>query len=142
MIILNTLTSAVSTYTLSPQSITPTHMGDASGLYAFGGDLDDDQPIVAEIVTGMTNWDSSLKKHLDLVYFSLTGSDGDLIVRGKKADYTYPFVVRESGQSRAKPGMGIRENYLAFGYRNPAGGDFQLDRIEVSVAQSKARRVS
>lgn len=141
MIILNTLTAAVSEYSLAPQSITPTHMGDALGLYLLGGELDDDQPIVAEVITGDTQWGSSLKKHLDMVYFAMTGSDGELIVKGKADEYRYSFPVRGSGQSRCKPGMGIRENYLAFGFSNPDGSDFQLDRIEVSVAQSKTRRV-
>jgi hypothetical protein len=37
--------------------------------------------------------------------------------------------------------MGIRENYLAFGYSNTDGADFQLDKIEVLVEPSKARRI-
>ena len=139
MIILNTLNGAVTEYSLSPQSITPTHMGDALGLYAFGGSLDGTAAIQAEVITGDTLWESSLKKHIDMVYFSLTGSDGELIVKGKSAEYRYSFPVRASGQSRCKPGMGIRENYLAFGFASEE--DFQLDRIEVSAAQSKTRRV-
>ena len=46
-----------------------------------------------------------------------------------------------TGQSRSKPGLGIRENYLAFGYSNTDGADFRLDRIEVLVAESTRRRV-
>jgi hypothetical protein len=42
--------------------------------------------------------------------------------------------------SRAKPGRGIRENYLAFGLTKTDGLDFQLDRIEVEVNQSTQRR--
>jgi hypothetical protein len=142
MIILNTLTTAVSEYSLSPQSITPTHMGDANGLYRFGGDLDGDQPIVSEVVTGTTLLDSSLKKRVAMVYFSMKGEGvGELIVRGESEDYRYSFPVRETGQSRCQPGQGIRENYLAFGLTNPDGDNFQLDRIEVEVTQSKTRRV-
>lgn len=143
MIIFNTLTAAVTTYSLQPQSITPTHMGDALGLYLLGGDLDGTQPIIAEVITGDTLWDASLKKHVEMVYFAMTGEgDGELIVKGKTDEYRYSFPVRSTGQSRAKPGKGIRENYLAFGFSNPDGSDFQLDRIEVLVAQSKTRRVS
>ena len=40
-IVCNTLTGAVSEYTRHTfQSVTPTHAGSASGLYAFGGDTD------------------------------------------------------------------------------------------------------
>ena len=142
MIVLNTLTHAVSEYDWTFQSVTPTHAGDATGLYALGGDLDDTQPIVAEVVTGTTLFDSSLKKHTEMVYFSMTGEGaGELIVRGKSNEYRYAFPIRASGQSRQQPGKGIRENYLAFGFSNPDGEHFQLDRIEALIAQSKTRRV-
>lgn len=142
MIIFNTLTTSVSEYSLAPQSITPTHMGDALGLYLLGGDLDDTQPVIGEVITGGTQWGESLKKHVEMVYFAMTGDgDGELIVRGKVVDYRYSFPIRATGQSRAQPGKGIRENYLAFGFSNPDGYYFQLDRIEVLVAQSKTRRV-
>ena len=62
-------------------------------------------------------------------------------VVGEGASYSYPFPVLPAGQSRSVPGKGLRENYLAFGYSNSDGADFQLDRIEVLVAQSKNRRV-
>ena len=142
MIIFNTLTTSVSEYSLAPQSITPTHMGDALGLYLLGGDLDDTQPVIGEVITGGTQWGASLKKHVGMVYFAMTGEGGgELIVQGKSNEYRYSFQVRSSGQSRAQPGKGIRENYLAFGFSNPDGYYFQLDRIEVLVAQSKTRRV-
>ena len=142
MIVFNTLTSAVTEYSLSPQSITPTHMGDALGLYQLGGDLDDTQPIVSEVITGDTLWGESLKKLVGMVYYSITGDGtGECIVRGKSNEYRYSFPIRATGQSRSQPGKGIRENYLAFGFSNPDGSDFQLDRIEVLIAQSTTRRV-
>lgn len=142
MIVLNTLTHAVSEYNWTFQSITPTHAGDAAGLYALGGELDDTQPIVAEVVTGTTLFDSSLKKHTEMVYFSVTGEgSGELIVRGKSDEYRYTFPIRPSGQSRQQPGKGIRENYLAYGFSKPDGEHFRLDRIEALIAQSKTRRV-
>jgi hypothetical protein len=64
-----------------------------------------------------------------------------LLVQGAVAAYAYTFPVRASGESRAKPGRGIRENYLAFGYTNTDGADFRLDRIEVSVIPAETRRV-
>lgn len=142
MIVLNTLTAAVSEYSLSPQSITPTHMGDATGLYAFGGDTDGIAPIVGEAVSGSTLFGSSLKKRAEMVYFSVTGEgDGELVVQGKSDEYRYTFPIRTSGQSRQAPGKGIRENYLAFGFSKPDGAYFRLDRIEAQVTESKTRRV-
>ena len=139
----NTLTGAVSEYTgFGFQSITPTHAGSATGLFALGGDTDDGRPIVATVTTGKQLWGGSLKKMLQMVYFSLKGSGtSTMTVTGENASYSYPFPVRPDGQSRSKPGMGIRENYLAFGYSNTDGAAFQLDRIEVLVAESKNRRV-
>ena len=139
----NTLTGAVSEYTgFGFQSITPTHAGSATGLFVLGGDTDVDQPIVAHVVTGKQLWGGSLKKTAQMVYFSLKGSGtSTMTVVGERQSHSYPFPVRPDGQSRSKPGLGLRENYLAFGYSNSDGADFQLDRIEVLVAESKNRRV-
>ena len=142
-IAMNTMTGAVSEYTgFGFQSITPTHAGSATGLFALGGDTDAGLPIVAAVTTGKQLWGGSLKKMLQMVYFSLKGSGtSTMTVHGESTDHSYQFPVRPTGQSRSKPGMGIRENYLAFGYSNADGADFQLDRIEVLVAESKTRRV-
>lgn len=141
-IVLNTLTAAVSEYSsFDFQSITPTHVGSATGLYALGGNLDVAAPIVSTVTTGKTLWGGTLKKRVEMVYFAMKGAgSAALTVLGKAVSYTYPFPVRASGESRAKPGQGIRENYLAFSFSNPGGEDFQLDRVEVSVAQSNSRR--
>ena len=142
-IVLNTLTGAVSEYSgFGFQSITPTHAGSASGLFALGGDTDAGQPIVATVTTGKLLWNGSLKKTAQVVYFSIKGSGtSTMTLTGENDSHSYPFPVRPDGQSRSKPGLGIRENYLAFGYSNTDGADFQLDRIEVLVAESKNRRV-
>ena len=142
-IVLNTLTGAVSEYTgFGFQSITPTHAGSATGLFALGGDTDAGLPIVAQVTTGKQLWGGSLKKVAQLVYFSLKGSGiSTMTITGQSASYSYPFPVLPAGQSRSKPGKGIRENYLAFGYSNTDGADFQLDRMEVLVAESKNRRI-
>lgn len=142
-IVMNTLTGAVSEYdNFQFQSITPTLAGSATGLFALGGSTDVGSPIVSQVLSGKTLFGTSTKKFLDLVYFSLTGSGiSSLIVQGAVAAYAYTFPVRPAGESRAKPGRGIRENYLAFGYSNTDGADFRLDRIEVKVNTSQTRRV-
>ncbi len=142
-IICNTLTGAVSEYTnFAFHAVTPTHAGSATGLFAFGSDLDIDQPIVSDIRTAKKLVSSTLKKHMELVYFSMRGSGtSEMTVFGRAGQWSYAFPVRASGESRAVPGRGIRENYLGFGHRNPAGDAFRIDRIEVLTNESKNRRV-
>lgn len=140
-IVLNTLNGAVTEYGWAFQSLTPAHAGDAAGLYTLGGATDAGQPIVATVTTGKTQWGSSLKKFLGVVFFALkSAGTSTLTVAGEGVGYTYPIVVRAKGESRATPGRGIRENYMAFSYSNADGADFQLDRIEVEVSQSTNRR--
>lgn len=141
-IVLNTLTGAVSEYSgFGFQCITPTLAGSATGLFTLGGGLDVALPIVSRVTTGKKQWASSLKKIVQLVFFALKGSGTSaLTVAGENASYDYPFPVLPTGQSRGKPGAGIRENSLAFGYSNTDGAAFQLDKIEVLVAPSKTRR--
>lgn len=142
-IVVNTLSGAVSEYTgFGFQSVTPTHAGSATGLFLLGGDLDVSAIIVASAVTGKTLMGGSLKKLLDTIFFSVKGSGvSTATVYGETTSYPYEFSVQAAGESKAKPGRGIRENYLAFGYSNTDGSAFQLDRIEALVSQSKSRRV-
>lgn len=142
-IVVNTLTGSVSEYaTFDFDSITETHAGSATGLYTLGGDTDNGVAIVAEVITGKPLWGDQRKKRMDMVWLSMKGEGvAELIVRGENGEWRYNFPVRASGQSRAKPGLGIRENYLAFGVSNPGGEAFTIDQISVSVAESNIRRV-
>lgn len=142
-IVMNTLTGAVSEYeNFAFQSVTPTHAGAATGLFLLGGDLDIDQPIIGSIQTGKTLIDESRKKYVEAVHFAMTGTgSGAMVVAGQASTYSYSFQIRPAGVSRAKPGRGIRENYLSFGLEKSDGGDFQLDRIEVQIAASINRKV-
>jgi hypothetical protein len=143
-IVCNTLTGAVSEYTRHEfQSITPTHAGSATGLYALGGDNDAGLPIVAQLRLPATLRESTLKKHIQMVYLSMQGQGkAELAVYGPGPQpWRYPFPLRGSGQTRCEVGKGIRENYLGFGLSNPAGQAFTLDRVEILTAASKTRRV-
>lgn len=142
-IVCNTLNGAVSEYTRHAfQSITPTHAGDATGLFALGGDSDAGLPIVASIKLPPTLRESTLKKYLNMVYLSMSGQGmAEFTVFGKTQDWAYEFPLRDSGQTRCKPGGGIRENYLGFGLATPQGQAFTLDRVEVLLLESKNRRV-
>ena len=142
MIVCNTLSGAVSEYTRhSFQSITPTNAGSASGLFALGGDSDNGLPIVAQVRLPATLRENTLKKRLESAYLSMRGLGcAEFSVFGPNGEqWRYAFALRESGQTRAVVGRGIRENYLGFGLSNPAGQAFTLDRVEVLARQSTRR---
>ena len=142
-ITINTLTGAVSEYTgFGFQSVTPTHAGSATGLFAFGGDTDAGLPIVADIGLPATLRDSTLKQAISMVYLSMHGEGSAVFtVQGAQQNWDYTFALRASDQTRCPVGRGIRENYLGFGLSTPGGQAFTLDRVEVLTAQSKTRRV-
>lgn len=141
-IVVNTLTGAVSEYDWTFQSITPTHAGDAMGLFLLGGNTDNGNLIVGRIQTGKLSWGGSLKKYLGKLFFGLKG-DGVFRahVSGENDDYTYNFAAAYKGVSRAQPGRGIYESYLSFGFSNHLGQDFELDNLEALESNSTIRRV-
>lgn len=143
-ITVNTLTGAVSEYTRHDfQSITPSHGGSASGLYAFGGDTDAGLPIQSSLRLPVTLRENTLKQQIAMVYLSMQGQgEAEFTVFGSGGQaWSYPFPLRDSGQTRCPVGKGIRENYLGFGLSTPAGQAFTLDRVEVLSVKSKTRRV-
>lgn len=142
-IVVNTLTGAVSEYTgFGFQSITPTHVGSATGLFELGGDTDAGTLITSRVQTGKTQWGGSLKKYLHKAFLGMTGDGAFRFhVSGQNDDYDYETTSPNSGEARAQPGRGIRETYLSFGFSNPDGQDFQLDVLEVVDTTSKTRRV-
>ena len=140
-IVLNTLAGAVSEYdNFDFHGITPTHGGSATGLFAFGGDMDIDQPIVAQVRTPKPLREDTRKKHVSTLYFSMKGAGNfQATVFGEGAVWNYSFPGQASGQTRCLVGRGIRENYMGFGFSNPTGQQFQLDRIEVLMHASQRR---
>lgn len=143
-IVMNTLTGAVSEYSgFDFHAVTPTQAGTATSLYTFGGDTDAGVPIVGRFETGKTLWGSALKKRVEVVYFGtpVGGGLGTLTVQGDASTYQYEVTMRPQGMSRGKPGKGIRESYLAFGFSKQDGGAFTVDRVEVMIASSNTRRV-
>jgi hypothetical protein len=142
MIVMNTLTGAVSEYTgFGFQSITATHAGSATGLWQFGGDTDDGLPIVARLQTGKTSLEEHSRKVLDATFLGLEGSGSFRYhVHGEAGSWAYDFTAHPKGESRTMPGRGINETYLSFGFSNPVGQWFRIDRIEQLMAQSASRR--
>lgn len=144
-IVMNTLNGAVTEYTgFDFQSVTPQHAGSAVALWTFGGDTDNGQLIAARVDTGARQWGDLHKKHIEAVYLSMRRGSGEArFVVGVEGEvvYRYPVTLRGKGVSRAMPGRGIRENYLAFGLETPQGQDFILDGIEIVLQPAKTRKV-
>lgn len=145
-IVMNTLNGAVTEYSrFAFQSITPRLAGSALGLFQLGGDTDAGEPIAGRIDTGARDWGGIELKQIAAAYFSLRQTSGQAVFAVGVEDgsvYPYPVVLRDKGVSRAEPGRGIRENFIAFGFEAPGGQAFVLSGIEVDIRTSKTRRVA
>jgi hypothetical protein len=141
-ITLNTFTGAVTEYDNFPfDSVTPTHAGSAQGMYEFGGDTDAGQPIAARVVMGKTLQSATSKKYVDVIFYAVKGvGQATGVILGEKATYSYNMQLEKNRLSRCKPGRGIRENYMAFGFENQLGRMFELDSVEVLLTPSTTRR--
>ncbi len=137
-IVVNTSTGAVSEYqNFRFNSLTAGHMGSERGLFTVDAESDAGEPIVAEAVTPALLQKSLQKKRIAAVYVA-AHAEGTLQVHvhGQKQKWQYPLPIREGGMSRATPGRGISETYLAVGVSNPAGQPFQIDSIAAEVVTS------
>lgn len=141
-IVLNTATGAVTEYDWAFDSITRTRAGGAAGLASLGGDTDAGAPIAAHFLTGKPDGGGKMLTPVGAFVTASRGEGGgSLIVQGRSASWEYAGDSRDSRISRHKPGRGIREPRLGFGYRNAAGADFAIERIDVEIAESTTRRV-
>lgn len=138
-IVMNTVNRAVTEYDWAFQSVAPSRATSGAGLHALGGDTDAGAAIASEVRGGKPGGEEV--QSVGNVFVAVRGTgDGTLIVQGRDADWTYPVAARASGVSSVRPGRGIRDSYIGFGYRNAAGADFVLDRIDAEVVKSDTRR--
>lgn len=142
-IVLNTAKAVVTEYDWTLTGLTPTRAASAAGHFDLGGDTDNGAPIAARVVTGRSLMGSVLRKAMGVVYVALrsTGS-GVLLVAGRTTEWANTFIVNPDGVSRARAGRGIDEDYLALGFANVDGADFDLDAFDAQVPTSKNRRTS
>lgn len=140
-IVMNTLGGAVSEYDgFDFQTITPTRAGSTLGLYSLDGDLDVTARIVAIVETGLSEREDQRKKIQRDAFVSVRGTTtGEFSVVGAQT-YSYPLVARSTGVLRAILGLGIRDTYLGYRYRNTDGHAFTLDRIDIPTVTSSTRR--
>lgn len=111
----------------------------ADGLYELGGDTFDGDPIVAQVATAETDFDSpTLKRARALFLSGRVGADFDVTVETAEANadgaYTYRPVTKDTaGAFRVTLGRGIRSTYFAYRFTNVAGEDFTLDGMTPEV---------
>lgn len=139
-IVVNLATGAVTEYDWSFQSATATRAGGAAGLATLGGDDDNGAPIDAHFLSGIEAGETMTGVQALFVTTSRGDGSGSLIVQGEAASWEYPVAVRAKDTSRAKPGKGIRETRVGFGFRNAAGSDFAIDNIDAVTVASPHRR--
>ncbi|WP_284335445.1 hypothetical protein [Comamonas sp. NoAH] len=108
------------------------------GLFAVGGATDDGQLIVAHAITPPLLQQNLQKKRLAAVYVAAQ-AEGEMQVHvhGQSNQWDYPMHIRVGGMSRATPGRGICESYLAVGISNPQGQAFEIDSIAAEVVLSQ-----
>lgn len=138
-IVVNTASGAVSEYEdFYFDSVTQGHIGGKPGLFAVGGTTDDGQLIVAHAITPPLLQQNLQKKRLAAVYVAAKAEgDMQIHVHGQSMQWQYPLHIRAGGMSRATPGRGICESYLAVGISNPQGQAFEIDSIAAEVVLSQ-----
>lgn len=143
-IVCNTIVGAVTEYdNYDFHSITPWHLGGATGLFAVGGNADAGQPVPADVQFPRTLQTLANKKHIRIVYFSVKGwGEAVMTVYCENSTWPYKFNLRPTGETRCVPGKGIRENYLGVGLSTPDGQPWTLDLVELDLAPSKTRRTA
>jgi hypothetical protein len=150
MLVANTTTGALSTYE-GMQVNSMCQFGDAvlfadaTGIHVMDADADNDEPIAAAVQYGVLDMGTAMQKHVTDVYVGMRAA-GDLTLSvgvDENAPYDYtlaPYGVATLKARRAPTGKGLRGKYWQFSIANTNGCDFDLDTIDISVADS-ARRI-
>jgi hypothetical protein len=103
------------------------------GLYALGADDFDGDPIISVVESAETDFgDRHQKRPVSLYLGGRMGADIDVSVTSAEVEtdtYTYPAVATGSRNNRAKFGKGIKARYLAYGFTNTDGDDWELDEL-------------
>jgi hypothetical protein len=103
------------------------------GLFALGGDDFDGDPIISVVASAETDFGDRHQKRPVSIYLSgRMGADVDVSVTSAEVETdTYPdrAVASGSRNHRARFGKGIKARYLAYGFTNTDGDDWELDEL-------------
>lgn len=114
-----------------------------TGIYELAGDDDAGIPIQASINMGKRNFGSSQLKGIANCYMTVA-STGQMVVRVTTPEgQSYMYETRRADDfmrvQRADFGRGLRAHYLGLEVFNQNGGDFDLEKLEFIVNESKRR---
>ncbi len=102
------------------------------GLYLLEGVDDEGTPIDSEFLTGESGMGQDRLKRIPMIHAQKEGNL-EIILSVDGTAYLVPF------SNRAKPGRGIRGNYIAFGARSLAGSQIKIDSITPTIEVLKKR---
>ncbi|NUS37880.1 MAG: hypothetical protein HOQ02_02485 [Lysobacter sp.] len=112
-----------------------------TGRYRLDGDNDAGSPIAAKLRLGMSSLGTRLLKRMASAYLGFTAS-GDLRLKvivanevtGAREAHVYRLYARGAQsmrESRVQIGKGLKSVYWDFQIENVAGGDFEIDVVEI-----------
>jgi hypothetical protein len=138
--ILNTENTGVTQYQDYPFNSLARHgdsyLGAGSmGICRLDGDTDAGAQIAARLRTGVTDFDSPLRKKIHRAYLVLTASGQILFktVNDEEVEDWYRLTPRSGPKhnERVKLGRGVKSAYWQFEVSNVEGSDFELESLEV-----------
>jgi hypothetical protein len=137
--VLNTESSGVTQYDQYPFN-SLTRFGNrylgagAMGICELSGDTDNGQLIAAKLKTGVTDFDSPMRKRVDRAYLGIT-AEGDILLKvttdkGVEDGYQCTPRVGDIHTERVKLGKGVKSRYWQFELSNSEGANFELESLE------------
>ena len=149
MLVTNATTGAVSTYEgMAINSMCQlgdtVFFADATGIHVMDADADNTVAIDASVQTGFMDLGSDVQKRITDMYLGMRADDDLTLSVGVDEQPAYEYTMSPHGvntlkQRRAAIGKGIRGKYWQFGITNTAGCDFDLDTIDIAVADTDRR---
>ncbi|WP_225784454.1 hypothetical protein [Xenophilus sp. Marseille-Q4582] len=112
------------------------------GLYLLDGPDDAGAEIASVIDLGRLDFGGSQKKTVAQCYISMTAEAPLLLsVDAEGATYVYPTrsYSEHLRQGRVTPGKGLKSNYVNLQLMNQDGADFEVDGVEIIVADLTRR---
>lgn len=109
----------------------------ARGVVELLGDDDDGEPVVGRLHFGRLDFGSAQRKTIAECYVGMA-ADGRLVLRVTAEGRTFSYRTRSASehlrQERVDLGKGLKANYFDLELFNEGGDDFEVDTIQLQVA--------
>lgn len=115
------------------------YLGNLEGIFELGGDSDDGLPIAAGFTLPSSDYGTSTMKRAPRVYYQ--GRVQKRMTALVRADDGEQFETESEAYGgedywRVRVGRGLRGHHLEFGLDNQSGGDFEIEAVDVLIADS------